>query len=174
MQVGRCTAINNRCEHREDKPMRVLVIEDEEPLRGLIEGIALSATPPGSAAVGCGTLAEGLEAMDRERFDLILLDIHLPDSPNIDTYDSVAMRAENVETPILVVTGHAHGELLADLSIRGAVIMTKPFYRNDLSAMIRCLTCRHRPQMQDIFTQFRRGFAQIADTFQAHAARSPA
>lgn len=152
--------------------MRVLVVEDLVDLRELLEGIVLGALPPGSSVVGRGTLATALAALDDGPFDLILLDLGLPDSPDIGTYDVIAERAEASDTPILVVTGLSDSAVMDGLLLRGAVVLYKPVTRFDLGGMVRCLTCQHRPRAEDIFAQLRQGVAQLARAVDPHGARA--
>ena len=49
------------------------------------------------------SLAEGLDCLRRERFDLLMLDLSLPDSSGRDTF--LRARAEAPDVPIVVLTG---------------------------------------------------------------------
>ena len=56
--------------------MKLLVVEDDQ---GILAGLEYSLTEDGYEAALCGTKAEALEALMKERFDLCLLDLGLPD-----------------------------------------------------------------------------------------------
>lgn len=55
--------------------MKLLVVEDDQ---GILAGLEYSLTEEGYEAALCGTKAEALEALMKERFDLCLLDLGLP------------------------------------------------------------------------------------------------
>ncbi|MFZ5433292.1 MAG: response regulator [Calditrichota bacterium] len=57
------------------------------------------------------TLAESLESLKAIRFDVVLLDLSLPDSDGFDTL--VQLRMSTEETPIVVLTGHDDEEFAA-------------------------------------------------------------
>ncbi len=94
------------------EPMRLLLIEDNpgdarlirERLRDLsgrnASGYALQSAPH---------LAGGLALLEQEPFDLILLDLSLPDSSGTDTILTARQKAP--DTPILVLTGTEDIEL---------------------------------------------------------------
>jgi DNA-binding NtrC family response regulator len=50
------------------------------------------------------TLAEALSILKEQLFDIILLDLELPDSYGINTF--VSVRNENPLIPIIILTGH--------------------------------------------------------------------
>jgi len=79
-------------------PVRVLVIEDEPPIRKLLR--------MGLGAQGYQTLeaANGKEALDllSKNPDLIILDLGLPDAQGHDLLHTVRARSEHV--PILVLS----------------------------------------------------------------------
>ncbi len=85
-----------------DKPTRVLLIEDnpgdarllQEALRGAFTDLELELSE---------RLSKGLSRLSRSHFDVVLLDLALPDSRDIDTLNRVLEHAPWV--PVVVVTG---------------------------------------------------------------------
>ena len=103
----------------QDKPLQILLIEDNPGDRRLTE-IALGEAAS-EADIRCklqtvGTLADGLAwlAEPAQRFDVVLLDLGLPDATELNGVRSVRM--SNPDVPILVLTG------LSDLSIATAAL----------------------------------------------------
>jgi HD-GYP domain-containing protein (c-di-GMP phosphodiesterase class II) len=85
--------------------IHVLVIEDNPGDARLIE-LMLSEHPEDNyQSVFAVRLAEGLEAIERQVFDVVLLDLSLPDSHGLGTVQSVLEAAP--KTPIIVLTGLA-------------------------------------------------------------------
>lgn len=92
----------------EEKPLRVLLIEDSEVYRRLIqsqlEGVTRSIT-----LETAGNLASGLERLSVGRVDAVLLDLMLPDSSGIDTLWKTL--AHSPDTAIVVLTALDDEEL---------------------------------------------------------------
>lgn len=61
---------------------------------------------------------KGLEALQQERFDVVLLDLNLPDGSGISTVDAVSGQA--TEVPIIVLTGNDNDEVGVEAVKKGA------------------------------------------------------
>jgi glutamate dehydrogenase (NAD(P)+) len=83
--------------------VRVLILEDNPVQLRLMERLLQESERPAFELVAADTLADGLRLLDEQTFDVILLDLVLPDSRELDTFVSVNARAG--ETPIVIVTG---------------------------------------------------------------------
>jgi len=106
--------------------MRVLQIEDDEPTAQVV------AQALNSKGFMCDTAHLGQEALDlatENNYDLILLDIMLPD---IDGYEVLRrLRDADIHTPVIIQTAMAEKDLPSDGSgIMGCLI--KPFNGRDL------------------------------------------
>ncbi len=88
-----------------EEPLRILLIEDDQnDALILLRLLADPNQPPFRFECRCAqTLAEGLTDLSKESWDIILLDLTLPDSRGIETVRGV--RAQAGETPIVVLTG---------------------------------------------------------------------
>ncbi len=85
-----------------DSPIRVLVVEDE-PSDAHLFRAALSSDRRFEVARGSGSLlSEALARVSEEPPDVILLDLHLPDSAGLDTLRRTTAAAPNV--PVLVIS----------------------------------------------------------------------
>lgn len=84
------------------QPPRVLAVDDEEVV---CESIRRVLTGEGYEVRTTSSPKEGVELLKRERFDLLLLDIKMPEMDGIE----VLRRARDVspETEVLIVTGYA-------------------------------------------------------------------
>lgn len=120
---------------------RVLVIDDEPPIRKLLrtglstQGYEVIDAPNGRTA---------LEAIAREEPDLIILDLGLPDIAGHDLLRTI--RQSNEATPILVLSSREdeRGKVEA-LDLGADDYVTKPFGMNELLARLRT-ALRHRIQ----------------------------
>src|SRR5262249_9653528 len=114
---------------------RVLVVDDDEHLRKLCQTVLQSAGFTTAAA------ASGLEALARvqiEPFDLILLDVVLPDLSGLEVLQRLRQTPVCAETQGVGVSGRSGGlrpEELPGLQAVGANdILTKPFKPEQLAA----------------------------------------
>jgi CheY-like chemotaxis protein len=104
---------------------RILIAEDEEPVRTLI---TRALAEEGHFVVAC---ADGVEALDMLQtedgaFDLLLSDIKMPDMDGIALTLAVARDFPNI--PILLMTGYAdQRERLAGLEALICDVVAKPF-----------------------------------------------
>lgn len=101
---------------------KVLLIEDNESTRfGFVRYFSKDGFETHEAA----TLAEAATALAAKQFDIIILDINLPDGSGLDFIDTV--RAGNPALPIIVITGEGDIPLAVRAMQRGADnFMTKP------------------------------------------------
>ena len=118
--------------------MRILVIEDEKELCDSIkEGLILD----GYEVDACYNGLDGEEMATVETYDLILLDLTLPDMDGMEILQSV--RSQNALVPILILSARVQTEDKLEGLDRGANdYLTKPFDFSELEARIRSLTRR--------------------------------
>jgi two-component system, OmpR family, response regulator len=113
--------------------MRILVVEDEDSIasfmvKGLTaEGHTVERAATASEAIGLGVTYE---------FDLVLLDLLLPDGNGIDILKQI--RAERPSVPIIVVSALGEVDDKVDLLDAGADdYLVKPFAFAELAARVR-------------------------------------
>lgn len=94
----------------------ILVIEDEAPLREILvknleeEGYEVSSAPDGQS---------GLDVLKKKKFDLILLDIVMPQMDGFLTLET--MRTEGIDTPTVVLSNISQGEERSRAKKLGAI-----------------------------------------------------
>jgi two-component system OmpR family response regulator len=118
--------------------MRVLVVDDHEPtqelLRRRLEG-------EGHVVVVAGSCAEGRTAVAKRPFDVIVLDVMLPDGSGVELCRS--WRATGVTTPVLLLTARGDvGDRVAGLDAGADDYMPKPFAISELLSRLRALARR--------------------------------
>ena len=101
---------------------KILLIEDDITLGN---GIRLALQNPSLQYVLCHTLSEGRHVLDRERFDLLILDINLPDGSGLDLLNEVRkIRA----VPIILLTANdMEMDIVTGLESGADDYITKPF-----------------------------------------------
>ncbi len=118
--------------------MRLLLIEDSPRLRELISE---TIREEGWRIDGFETAGEGRAALATVEYDLLLLDLGLPDEDGLDLLRAIRMAKHQL--PILVLTARgAVDERIAGLDAGGDDYLTKPFNNGELLARIRALLRR--------------------------------
>lgn len=111
---------------------RVLVVDDEQQIRRLL---TVSLTSKGYVVEAVGTGTEALDRLLRESFDIVLLDLGLPD---IDGADVCRRLREWSAIPVIVVSvREGEREKVAALDAGADDYITKPFGIDELLARIR-------------------------------------
>jgi len=132
-------------------PLRVLVVDDEPPIRKLLR--------MGLTAQGYQTLeaANGKAALDllKEAPDLIILDLGLPDTLGHDLLRTIRARNEGVPIIFLSSRGDEAGKVQA-LDLGADDYVTKPFGMDELLARMRA-ALRHQLQTHGERPVFRVG-----------------
>src|SRR5215467_12743650 len=120
--------------------MRVLVVEDERKVaKALRDGLEAERYDVSVAASG----EEGFFLVNREIFDLVLLDLMLPRRDGIEVLTT--LRRRGLQTPVLILTAkdtvedRVHG-----LDLGADDYLVKPFAFPELVARIRALLRRGR------------------------------
>lgn len=83
---------------------RVLLVEDDPGDANLARQALRASKEPLFDVVWVDTLAGTVKALHQDHYDVLLLDLSLPDSSGIQTVHAVRKHAENV--PLIVLTGH--------------------------------------------------------------------
>lgn len=113
------------------EPKKVLCIEDDSEMIDLIK---LILERKGFQFVGAVGGREGLEAVAREKPDLVLLDIMMPDIDGWDVYRQMKANEEFKDIPVIVVTAKAQSidKVLGLHIAKVDDYVTKPFGPKEL------------------------------------------
>ena len=128
--------------------MRALLVEDDEATARSIELILKSE----NVVVDTTNLGEdGLEIGRLYDYDIILLDLMLPD---MDGYEVLRrLREAKVETPILILSGLAElDHKIKGLGFGADDYLTKPFDRRELVARIQAIVRRSKGHASSVVT----------------------
>jgi two-component system cell cycle response regulator CtrA len=126
--------------------MRVLLIEDDS---ATAQGIELMLKSEGFNIYSTDLGEEGIDLGKLYDYDIILLDLSLPDITGFDVLKQ--LRLARVNTPILILSGTAD----IDAKVRGLGFgaddyMTKPFNKDELIARINAIVRRSKGHAQSV------------------------
>ena len=118
--------------------MRLLLVEDSARLRELLTEAIRGA---GWRVDAVATIGEATEAVAVTPYDLLLIDLGLPDGDGLDLVR--ALRRDGVKTPILVLTARAAiDERILGLDAGADDYLVKPFNNGEFLARCRALLRR--------------------------------
>jgi len=107
----------------EEAKGNILVIDDE---LGIREGCRRCLEPQGFAVETAATIQEGIHKIQECDFDLVLLDVMMPDGRGIDLLG--ACQKKDPDLVSVIITGYATVELAVEAIKRGAYdFISKPF-----------------------------------------------
>ena len=126
--------------------MRILVVEDDT---GIAVGLQANLRQRGYAVDVCGTLASAWAALRSEPFDLVLLDLGLPDGDGsqlvrrLRQSPAAAGSLPNTLTPVLILTARDQvAHRIEGLNLGADDYLVKPFDLDELEARMRALLRR--------------------------------
>ena len=112
----------------------ILIIDDDETVR---IGIALFLKKEGYVVSAAGTGQEGLSILGKEKVDLLLLDLNLPDGDGLSVEQQVR---EKFSVPIIIVTARTgQDDKLLALGLGANEYLTKPVDEKELLLRVRNL-----------------------------------
>jgi two-component system copper resistance phosphate regulon response regulator CusR len=124
------------------RPMRVLIVEDDPELAGLLrDGLRAQRIDPSMAA----TFADGRDQATRATYDVIILDVRLPGGSGFEL--CAELRRQGVTAPVLMLTAlDAVDDRVRGLEVGADDYLTKPFAFRELLARLKALA-RRRPAL---------------------------
>ena len=120
---------------------KIFLLEDDP---ALARGIGMALEAPGRAVTLAGTLGESRPVLARERFDLLILDINLPDGSGLDLLRQ--LREVGDRTPVILLTANdLELDEVTGLEAGADDYITKPFSLAVLRARVAAQLRRGAP-----------------------------
>jgi two-component system nitrogen regulation response regulator GlnG len=111
---------------------RLLIVDDE---RNVLYSLEKGLKADGLQIVTAAMARAGIEAVGRERPDVVLLDVQLPDMSGLDAF--VRMREIDSKLPVILMTAHGTAETAIEAMKRGAFdYVLKPWKLAELKALV--------------------------------------
>ncbi len=124
---------------------RILIVEDEEAIANLIN---INLTAEGYRCICAYDGKMGADYMEKETFDLILLDIMLPEINGYELLEYV----KPIGTPVIFLTAKSDvAERIKGLKLGADDYITKPFQIGELSARVEALLRRYGNKNKKLF-----------------------
>jgi DNA-binding response OmpR family regulator len=116
-------------------PFTVLIVEDEAPLRRVLER---ALTKAGFRALGAGSAETAYDLLASEQADAVLLDVHLPTMSGLALYLALMHRSPALMGRMAIMTGDAETESVrAWLAHNPCTVLKKPFELQEIVAWLR-------------------------------------
>lgn len=120
----------------------IFLLEDDETLG---RGIAMALAGPETSVICRPSLSKAREALAEERFDLLILDVNLPDGSGLDLLRQV--RSEGGTTPVILLTANdLELDEVTGLEAGADDYITKPFSLAILRARVNAQLRRSVPK----------------------------
>ena len=127
---------------------RILLVEDDE---ALCTGIALALGTPEVRLTACRTLAAARAALAGQSFELLILDVNLPDGSALDLVRGLRPRDP---VPVLLLTANdLEVDIVNGLEAGADDYVTKPFSLAVLRARVAALLRRGRARPAPVYRQ---------------------
>ena len=125
------------------EPLRhILFVEDDPDIHAIVE-FAL-AKAGGLSVVACRTGLEALQAVQRFRPDLVLLDVMLPELDGPGTLEALRRIPGHESTPVVFLTALAKEREFEEYRALGAIgVISKPFDPTALAETLNGIWRRH-------------------------------
>jgi len=116
---------------------RILLLEDDETLKDAIKDF-LEANFYEVVSVSNG--AEGVRAVLKDDFDIVICDMMMPKLPGDMFYTAVERMRPELCRRFVFITGHGHNPKINDFikKVRGTML-AKPFHLDDLLDTVACV-----------------------------------
>ncbi|MDR0440231.1 MAG: sigma-54 dependent transcriptional regulator [Candidatus Accumulibacter sp.] len=123
----------DRINGKREEPPRVLVIDDEEDIRELLE---LTLARMGLSTDCAGTVAEAKRLLQKKHYSLCLTDMRLPDGEGLEIVRLIG--AEYGKTPVAVITAYGSADnAVAALKAGAFDYLAKPVALGQLRTLIK-------------------------------------
>lgn len=147
--------------------MRILLVEDEENIRDLVK---LNLELEGYEVLALANGKKAVHAVDEQHFDLLLLDIMLPEASGLQIAEHV--RLTQFDVPIIFLTAKGDPEeRIEGLKKGGDDYITKPFNLEELLLRVNNQLRRKKKESNDGVEKY--SFGDFSVNFNTYEVKGP-
>ena len=145
--------------------VNILVIEDEPDIRRNLE---YNLGREGFNASSVGSLDEAGEKLKSKKFDLILLDLMLPDGSGLDLCKKIKSNSETETTPIIILTAKDDEvDKVVGFELGADDYVTKPFSVRELILRVKAILKRSDTKTKEV-VEVERQFGDLKIDIDSH------
>ncbi len=145
--------------------VNILVIEDEPDIR---RNLQYNLGREGFKASSVGSLNEANEKLKSKKFDLILLDLMLPDGSGLDLCKKIKSNSETEATPIIILTAKDDEvDKVVGFELGADDYVTKPFSVRELILRVKAILKRSDKKTKEV-VEVERQFGDLKIDVDSH------
>lgn len=145
--------------------VKILIIEDEPDIRRNLE---YNLGREGFKASSVGSLDEANEKLKSKKFDLILLDLMLPDGSGLDLCKKIKSNSETEATPIIILTAKDDEvDKVVGFELGADDYVTKPFSVRELILRVKAILKRSDTKTKEV-VEVERQFGDLKIDVDSH------
>ena len=145
--------------------VNILVIEDEPDIRRNLE---YNLGREGFNASSVGTLDEAYKKIKSKKFDLILLDLMLPDGSGLDLCKKIKSNSETEATPVVILTAKDDEvDKVVGFELGADDYVTKPFSVRELILRVKAILKRSDTKTKEV-VEVERQFGDLKIDVDSH------
>ncbi len=145
--------------------VNILVIEDEPDIRRNLE---YNLGREGFKSSSVGSLDEANEKLKSKKFDLILLDLMLPDGSGLDLCKKIKSNSETEATPIIILTAKDDEvDKVVGFELGADDYVTKPFSVRELILRVKAILKRSDTKTKEVL-EVERKFGDLKIDVDSH------
>ena len=145
--------------------VKILIIEDEPDIRRNLE---YNLGREGFKASSVGSLDEANEKLKSKKFDLILLDLMLPDGSGLDLCKKIKSNSETEATPIIILTAKDDEvDKVVGFELGADDYVTKPFSVRELILRVKAILKRSDTRTKEV-VEVERQFGDLKIDVDSH------
>ena len=145
--------------------VNILVIEDEPDIRRNLE---YNLGREGFIASSVGSLVKANEKLKLKKFDLILLDLMLPDGSGLDLCRKIKSNSETEATPIIILTAKDDEvDKVVGFELGADDYVTKPFSVRELILRVKAILKRSDTKTKEVL-EVERQFGDLKIDVDSH------
>jgi len=120
--------------------LNVLIVDDSKVMRSMVLKTMKMAQVPLGDVIQAGNGQEGLDALDENWIDLVLVDINMPVMNGEEMIRRMRAAQETADIPVVVISTEGSETRIARLKEMGAAFVHKPFTPEEIRDTIYSLT----------------------------------